>query len=726
MVGNSIADFSGADPLVFWTIHPAKPCLVDLREFADGTLEQGNAEAFGGRRALIEQLVPAFQARHSMAAPRTISTIQVGLRKWWLLFDVLEAEEQMALPRDTLPKRLTSVLNLGALHGSRAVQSGMSKNDFHSFVVLADITRIALGANRPLHWPSPAKRKRQLAVVAPPEDIKALYHGMKADWHAALDRWALADGLLAGPAQGGFVAGESPNALRFRNDLQRATIADHQSHAMHASQRLAIQCEREGILVQSLRLWHTAAARLGHVDLVRQDLVDSAGQQILPIKTFNISDVAEALYPNGLDIRSSFYLCLAVGGLNAGVLFDLRLDLSAAMETPEYLIGPKVDEAARRQWVIERCPFLIQSPMEGEYYIEGWKDRAKSWVSRTYKWKQHLTPGPILIELIVRTWPLRIALSRRLELAVSALNDAIEKGSNPDTLNELRQRVLELTDGVRSVWIYRGMRYITWLSDRNYSSMQPGESYIQLVTRKLNDGRRAQGRPEIEPMEPKRFRDAYAAWALDYSGGEVLAVMVALDHRQLSTTDSYLNNTVVRARVAKKYRAFSQVLFGSLESGRLDPTLVALETRFAAKPSEERSRMAIRLTEYRDAIKSRYGVGCRDPHHPSAVADPAFEADGIKFCTTHRCTLCSDNAIVTPEAYPGLMLRQAELEIREETSPMADFVLSSFDAELRNVRTALLPVRDTNPEHLTSTIEFHKREIREGKHRVPGFSVKPM
>lgn len=726
MVGDTVADFPGTDPLVFWTMHPTKPCLVDLREFADGKLKQCDADASGGRRALIEQLVPAFKARHSMAAPKTIATIQFGLRKWWLLFDVIEAEERMTLPHDALVKRLTSVLDLGALHGSRAVQSGMSKNDFHSFVVLADITRLALGVSRPLHWPSPAKGKRRQAVVLPPEHTKALYHGTKADWHAALDRWALADGLAAGPAQGGFVAGESPVAIRFRNDLQRATAEDHQDQAMRERQRLATQCERERILAESLGLWKAAATRLGHVDLVRQDLVDSAGQQALSIKAFNISDVAEALYPNGLDIRSSFHLCLAVGGLNTSVLLDLRLDLSAGMEMPKSLVGPNVDEAARRQWVIERSPFLVQSPIEGEYYIEGWKDRAKSWVSRSYKWKQHLTPGPILIELIVRTWPLRAALNRRLELATDTLDNAIKKGANPDALNELRQRVLELTDAVRSVWLYRGMRNITWLSGSDCHTVRAGEPYLQLVTRQLNKGRRAQGQPDIEPMEPKRFRDAYAAWALDYSGGEVLAVMVALDHRQLSTTDSYLDNTAVRIRVAKKYRTFSQALFGSLGSGRLDPTLIALETRFAAKALEERSRMAARLAEYRNAVKSRYDVGCRDPHHPSALADPAFEADGIKSCTAHRCTLCSENAVITPEAYPGLMLRQAELEIREENSPVAEFVLSSFDAELRNVRTALLPVKDADPERLASTVEFHKREIREGKRKVPGFSVKPM
>ena len=92
LVGQQAADLKQADPLVFWTLHTTKPYLVDLREFAEGTLDHGDAEAsFGARRALIEQIAPAFQARHRLAAPRTIDTIKFGLRKWWRLFDAIEA-----------------------------------------------------------------------------------------------------------------------------------------------------------------------------------------------------------------------------------------------------------------------------------------------------------------------------------------------------------------------------------------------------------------------------------------------------------------------------------------------------------------------------------------------------------------------------------------------------------------------------------------------------------
>ena len=725
VVGNQADDDIQTDPLIFWTVHPTKPYLVDLREFANGTLDQGDTGlSFAARRALIEQIVPAFQARHAMAAPRTIDTIKSGLRKWWRIFDAIEAEEQLHLPQGALAKRLTSVIELGALHGDRAVQSGMSRNDFHSFVVLADITRLALGLKRPLHWPSPQKRQRQLPVVLPPVDIKVLYHGMKADWHNALDRWALADGLVAGPTLGGYAAGESPGANYFRNDELRALADGDNERARRARLRLEVQCESERVMVEGLGLWRAAVDRLGHADLVRQNLVDSAGVNYQPGKAFNISEVAELLYPNGVDIRSAFYLCLTVGGLNAGVLLDLRLDLSAGLEMSQSLIGPRASDAERRQWVLQRCPFLVQSPLDGEYYIEGWKDRSKSWVSRTYKWKQHLTPGPLLTELIIRTWPLRVALNKRLEAATRTLNEAIARGDGSDATNELRLRVFELTDAVRSPWLYRAMRGISWLSASDYGATQPGQSYVKWLTRRLNKERHAKGLPEIMSMEPRRFRDAYAAWALDYSGGEVLAVMVALDHRSLSTTDGYLDNAVVRARVVKKHKLFSKALFGSLASGNLDPTLLALETRYAGKDPEERSRMAIRLVEYREAVKSRYGIGCRDPHRPSTLAAPGFEADGVQTCTAHRCTLCHENAIITPDAYPGLMLRQAELEIREEGMPMASFVLSSFDAELQNVRTALLPLKESDPAWLASAVEAYKIEIRAGLRRVPGFSVK--
>ena len=724
VVGNLAADIKQTDPLVFWTVHHAKPYLVDLREFADGVQDQTRV-MFAARRPLIEQIAPAFQARHAMSSPSTIDTVKDGLRKWWQLFDAIEADEQQNSPQVTLTKRLTSVLDLGGLHGSRAVQAGMSRNDFHSFVVLADITRHALGAKRPLHWKAPAKRNRKVAAVLPPEDIKAVYHAVKADWHNAIDRWAHADKLIAGPTQGGYSPGEGPNSINISNDVHRFSAEGDDERAHLASMQLDRCRMDENTLRAGIGLWRAAVTRLGHEDLVRDDLLVSAGDVSFPIKTVNISKIAEAMYPNGLDIRSAFFLCLSVGGLNPSVLLDLQLDLSGGLDIPEGLSGPKSSESARRHWVLQRCPFLVQSPIEDEYYIEGWKDRAKSWISRSYKWKQHQTPGPILTELILRTWPLRIALNRRLEIAVQALEAARENDAGADDLNEHQQRVLELTDAVRSVWIYRGMHRITWLSQSDYYTVQPGTSYLKVVTRRLNAGRRNKGQPEIAEMEPRRFRDAYANWALDFSGGEVLAVMVALDHRQISTTDGYLQNTVVRARVAKKYRTFSQALFSSLASGMLDPTHLALETRFAEKGSDERSLMAIRLVEYREAVKSRYGVGCRDPRRPSRLVDPAFEIDGVKFCTVHRCTLCHENAIITPEAFPGLTLRQAELEILQEHMPASSFVMSSFDAELQNVRTALLPLSEANPVHLSSTIELHKREILEGHRRVPGFTVRP-
>jgi hypothetical protein len=310
VVGQQAADLKQTDPLVFWTLHTTKPYLVDLREFAEGTLDHGDAEAsFGARRALVEQLAPAFQARHCLAAPRTIDTVKSGLRKWWRLFDAIEAEESRKLPQGALVKRLASVLDLGALHGTRAVESGMSPNDFHSFVVLADITRLALGVKRPLHWQPPTKRKRNLVEVPPPEDIQAIYHRMKADWHNAVDRWSRSEQLVAGARTAGQPAQPQP---------------------LHPG--LASASEAEVALVAGLGLWQATVDRLGHVDLLRQDLVDSAGDRSFPVKAFNISEVAEAIYPNGTDIRSAFHLCLAVGGLNTSVLLDLRLDLPAGLQ----------------------------------------------------------------------------------------------------------------------------------------------------------------------------------------------------------------------------------------------------------------------------------------------------------------------------------------------------------------------------------------------------------
>lgn len=718
-------DLDSDQPLIFWTRSRLKPYLVDLTEFAEGIDEEdgASAEPYRGRRELIEQLAPAFKVRHILAAPRTIETIKAGLRKWWRLFDSIEATQAKDLKPGDVVQRVSSVLDLGPLHGSKAVQSAMSRNDFHSFVVLADITLIALGTRRRLHWPSPAARQRQIAVVPPSEDIKSLYHAIKDDWHTAKHRWIIADGLLAGAENGGFSPEESPDAIHLLKEYERCVLQGAEVQCEERRQRYLRQCAHERSLMVALADWRTAAKQAGTVDLVRRSLGGPASSLVSTGSSLGIARVAESMYPNGTDIRSAFHLCLAVGGINISVLTDLRLDLRAGLDVPTDLAGPMADEVRRRNWVLERCPFLVESPIPGEYYIEGWKDRSKSWVSRTYKWKQRLTPGPILIELIIRTWSLRCALAERLAVAGKALLEARSRHATKDEINRLREDVHELERAVVSPWIYRGARAICWLDGTDFHAVTAAKSYLDVVTDRINAKRRELGVREIVLMDPRRFRDAYAAWALNVSGGEVLAVMVALDHRRLATTGTYLENTAIRSRVLKKYRTFSNALFNSLGEGVLDPTRIAMETRYASDRDEERSRMADRLTEYRAVVKSRYGVGCRNPRSPSKHADPTFEADGIKVCSTHRCMLCKENAIVTPEAYPGLMLRQAELEIIEENTPVASFRLSMFEAELRNTRTALLPFNEAQPDVLAVTVEQLKDEFRQGIRRIPGFAL---
>lgn len=145
VVGGTGSDTNRENDLVFWTSHTTKRHLVNLTEFAEGKMNADIDcdEQYTGRRSLIEQLAPAFRARHAMAAPRTIESVKSGLRKWWRLFDAMEAEERASLSEDATVCILTSVYGLGPLHGDKAVQSGMNRDTFHSFVVLADITRLS-------------------------------------------------------------------------------------------------------------------------------------------------------------------------------------------------------------------------------------------------------------------------------------------------------------------------------------------------------------------------------------------------------------------------------------------------------------------------------------------------------------------------------------------------------------------------------------------------------
>lgn len=393
-------------------------------------------------------------------------------------------------------------------------------------------------------------------------------------------------------------------------------------------------------------------------------------------KKYNLtfSEIGRGRYPDGDDIRVAFHLCLATTGWNTAVFLDLNANAQ--------FIEPHPKDSTR-------------------YILRGYKDRAggSEQVSEGL-FKTRGGAGFILQRLIAVTAPLRKQLQDELA-------DCRAKLAETDT-EELRNRIHYLEDGTRSVWLYTSRYGISWLNDETYS-----KEFLPRLIAALN-ARQAPDR-QISTITASDFRDAFAARAYHASGGSILAVMKALNHKRVNSTRDYLNNTLLQEEHRKLYETFSSALWHEIRvHGRVDPSILALWSRHGEVTEEHRQR----LEAYRSLLRSRIGVGCKDPHHPPKRIAPEFEADGESVCPVHRCLLCVEHAVLFPESLPGLCKRLAELRYLRQHMSTAAYVQSSFGEEMANIELALLGFDSLVAEAMVADWESR---ISTGAHRVIEF-----
>lgn len=403
---------------------------------------------------------------------------------------------------------------------------------------------------------------------------------------------------------------------------------------------------------------------------------------------YSVADMMRGSYPDGNDIRAALHLCLATTGWNPAVFLSLDV-------TDNFVESHPKDPS--------------------RYILRGTKARAgdAEQVSEGL-FKTQGSAGVILQTLVRRTAPLRAQLQRELE---SCLSQIQIPGQAPKALYELRVRVSALTQGVRSPWLFatQASSDIQWLTDNTFSlSVEKlTSSYLGDLIVNLNV-RQPEGH-KLSRITASDLRDAYAAKSYHASGGSILSVMKALGHRRPSTTQLYLNNTLLNEEHQKLYATFSTALWQEMErKARVDPTILAKISRDGTASAEERER----LVTYRTILISRIGVGCRDPLHPPRHIAPNFVPDGIEMCHVQRCTLCLENAVILPESLPGLCKRLAELRYLRSHMSMGAFQVSSFLEELDNTELALLVFDATEVERALADWTLR---ISSGVHRVIEF-----
>ncbi|WP_127996165.1 site-specific integrase [Piscinibacter defluvii] len=391
----------------------------------------------------------------------------------------------------------------------------------------------------------------------------------------------------------------------------------------------------------------------------------------------------QCAFPDAADIRAAFHLCLVTTGWNPATFLSLN-----------------VNE-----------PFLEAHPKdESRYLLTGFKERSKSHQVTEGLFKCQRSAGVILQTLMRRTEPLRAQLRAEHRSLQAEFEELQAAGAPQVALDKKRKAIIDLEQGLRSPWLFvTPEQGITWLAGGTFQRLGT-QGYLDQLIAGINAKRAPHD--QVPKLTATDFRDAFAAFAYQQSGGMVLYVMRVLGHKRLSSTQRYLDNTLLNDESARIFRTFNNSLWSEIKlHGRLDATVVAKWCRDGQVTDEERKR----LEDYRTLKRSRLGIGCKSPTTPPRSVAPGFKADGKALCSTQRCTLCLENAVILPESLPGLTMRKAELLHLQSSMPAMAFSDTSFDEELHNTELALLAFDATE---VSSLVTGWQQRIASGQHRV--------
>lgn len=187
------------DALRFWTHNTTEKTLVDLREFAVGTLNRransknsGTHTPFSGRPELILELAAPLQARLALMRRKTVQAYLSGLRKFWRVLDSVEASESKQFKRN----RVESIKNLSNLHGLAFQNSGIDPARSSIVISLLNDARRLMHLPR-LNWASPSPNPPDRRLI-PEDQAKEISTAIKRDWEAVRNRWERNAAIMRG------------------------------------------------------------------------------------------------------------------------------------------------------------------------------------------------------------------------------------------------------------------------------------------------------------------------------------------------------------------------------------------------------------------------------------------------------------------------------------------------------------------------------------------------
>lgn len=178
-----------ASPLRIVTAHLTRPGILDLNEFAVGTLNRAtnhprNGVGFNGRPTLVAELAPYYRVLFATAPKSAVNAALHAIRQWWRLFDRLQ---------DLAP--VSEAAHINELHCALAVREGIRRRDFHWLMRPLNLMRNDAGLPD-LHVELP--RDPQVQSELPDKKaIAAIYQDLKFRLRASFSRFEAADTLAA-------------------------------------------------------------------------------------------------------------------------------------------------------------------------------------------------------------------------------------------------------------------------------------------------------------------------------------------------------------------------------------------------------------------------------------------------------------------------------------------------------------------------------------------------
>jgi hypothetical protein len=689
-----VASPKSNDPLRFWTGHPTENILVDLRPFAEGENEHPNPTGAGswggpftGRRQLIAQLAPAIQARVTLLARSTVVNLQSALRAWWRLLDRIEATPD---PDRRVLAPVESVADLNELHEAAAHRYCVHANYFKCFVSLVNAARKLHVPRLPeLRWEAP-KASEPIRTLIPEEQAKAIKTCIKQDWEKVLRRWAHCDTLLA-EAQRRTAQAADPKGATQRCEIPSAL------------------CEDDERLLKNLEHLLRMQQKIGKVLPTSSQLLDEQIYYSLWQKGIDLRLMRGILFPKVEEADVAFHLALMNSGWNPSTLANL--DGSSPALVFDHPKDTSQTVLAAREGEDEEV--TMQAP----------KPRAHDKMQFCTGLKKHSSSPPVVVATYLqRVAPLRQQLISDYEEASDELARLQTSNASEDAIARQFKRAQTLRKGCRSVWLYvdlkGGINWIEWRHFNRYRSDNGDDlrvTYVSRVLERLNHERGQRGAPQIPSVTASDFRDIYARWVYLQTGGNILAVMLALGQSSLASAMRYLDNNIFSAQNDEDARRFMTHLFAELNQGRVDLTILAQLVRNGPLTPE----MQVRLEEYRQLMRSRIDVGCNGPRHPPEQVAPRHQAG--KLCGPQRCLRRCQNARFLPESLDGIVMRVEELYRMSDHLPRETWLQGGFEEELGDGEYLLDKLYP--PNRVAEAREKWRDRIARGEHVVPGLGL---